>query len=227
MRTNLSGYIFAGDPVSDGVKRILGTTDILSGSFSAADADRASSPSLSRTTVFVSTWAAADSTKLGVIEHTPDICWIGSGWKPVDLGQPDRITIELPRDGATATQPKSMSTVPFECRVFLSSDGQAREIVVWCMIVGGHFFAEPTRFKPSKQDSNSTGDGDKDLAAANARLLSAQNFAKTVLDRVPALELKQFVRLSRPLIDDWSSGLHHLKTFAADWLTIRTIGFPE
>ena len=139
-KTNIPGYIFIAEPVSDAVKKTLGTTNILSGSFYRIDvssqqseisdqksvltsdlrhltsgqdlrhltsdvrrltagnplASRLSSLDASRVTIFLASWPAGDSKGLTAIQHTPDICWGGSGWKPLNLGQPQQILIQLP-----------------------------------------------------------------------------------------------------------------------------------
>ena len=118
-RTNLAGYTFVSEPVSDSVKETLGTTNIVSGNFYkiAADGNQTTRvgdanlvltsdirppPSVlrplasDRITVFLATWSPESKKPLLMLGHTPDICWTGAGWKPVELGQPRQVLIDLP-----------------------------------------------------------------------------------------------------------------------------------
>ena len=113
-RTNLAGYTFVPEPVSDAVKETLGTTNIVSGTFvqratsderrasnqfsesGISSSSRLSSLDPERITIFLATWSAESKKPLLMLGHTPDICWASAGWKPVDLGQPRQVLIDLP-----------------------------------------------------------------------------------------------------------------------------------
>ena len=63
---------------------------------------------LERVTVFLASWPAGDSRGLTALQHTPDICWGGSGWKPLNLGQSQQIIVDVPFEPTLeATRPES------------------------------------------------------------------------------------------------------------------------
>lgn len=118
VRTNIAGYTFVPEPASDDVKQALGTEKIVSGTFvrtaefvrtqesevsrqkSALTSDirpltSETAPLPDRVTVFLASWTARDKPGLTALQHTPDICWVGSGWKPIDTGQPPQLPIPL------------------------------------------------------------------------------------------------------------------------------------
>jgi hypothetical protein len=54
--------------------------------------------------VFFATWSPDQGRDLSVIQHTPDICWVGAGWKPIDAGLAKQLAIPL------ATRPLRSAT---------------------------------------------------------------------------------------------------------------------
>jgi len=123
--TNLPGYVFYEEPLSGSVKKSLGTTNILNGTFVKVgivrdyggtgdlmelesdfgenrrnfDSDlRPSSTEFEgqRVHVFLASWTAGNKKASEALLHSPDSCWEGGGWKSADLGEPNQITVALP-----------------------------------------------------------------------------------------------------------------------------------
>jgi hypothetical protein len=120
-RTNLAGYTFKPQSLSEEELQTLATTDIINGAFVPVSqsqiANRKSQilspqseisnlnsaitnsdlrPLTSEVRVFLATWRANSGKGLTVVHHTPDICWVGAGLKPVDMGQASQIELTFP-----------------------------------------------------------------------------------------------------------------------------------
>jgi hypothetical protein len=197
--SEVEGWRFAPEPVSDAVKQTLATTRLLNGSFSA-EPDR-------RVTVFAAEWRANDQHTLSVVQHTPDICWVGIGLAPVDAGQPDRIQLNL-----------AGRAFPFECRVFSVPGGRAKELVVWCTLLSGQVMEESGRWRIEEDAAASSAER---FHWASRRLALGQ-LARNVLARRPAAGHKQFVRLSAPFQSSWKDSLDELRAFIPKWIQVHT-----
>lgn len=123
LREELPGWGFAPDPVPPRAQAQLATTNLLNGAFTGPDG--------TSVMVFAGEWHARDSTQLSVVGHTPDICWVLIGWRPVPAGLPQTVPVEL--EGGT---------LPFECRIFTTPSGDRRELVLWCTLNGGKVLEE-------------------------------------------------------------------------------------
>lgn len=194
----ISGYRFRTEAVGEEAVETLATTNLFNGAF-WNDAGE-------RFIVFMGDWREKSARQMSVIQHTPDICWVGSGWSPVDLGQPDRIAIEL--NGVT---------LPFECRAFRAPKGDDIELTAWCALANGQVFEEGGRFTGSTSNYMERRAGLRE--AGRRRALTS--FFNAVRQRIPAEGTKQFVRFSAPVKGDWRITAAQLKMFAAKWLTLR------
>ena len=249
-RTNLPGYTFVSEPVSDAVKETLGTTNILSGTFyRTEDGDRKSEirnqttrvgdanlvltsdirpphsvlrPLASdRITVFLATWSAESKKPLLMLGHTPDICWTGAGWKPIDLGQPRQVLIDLPTtegrsqrsepasdvrhlSSGTDLRPPSSRPLPFSCRAFESPDRTTRELAVWCTLIDGQPLTDSI---PSERASVQVVTSD-----AHVRMTILDRLLRATRQRLPVRGEKQFVRYSMPMNGDWQMTLEQSKS---------------
>ena len=229
-RTNLPGYTFVPEPVSDAVKETLGTTNIVSGTFYniAADGNQKSEPASDvrhlssgtdlhplasdRITVFLATWSAESKKPLLMLGHTPDICWTGAGWKPVELGQPRQVLIDLPTtegrsqrsEPTSVLRPPSSRPLPFSCRAFESPDRTTRELAVWCTLIDGQLLAESM---PSERASVQVV-----TSAAHVRMTILDRLVRATRQRLPVRGEKQFMRYSMPMNGDWRITLEKSKS---------------
>ena len=85
IQTNLLGWQFEPVEVPEIARRTLAGTNLFNGIYRGTAGERVA--------VFAGNWSAENSRELSVVGHTPDVCWVGSGWKPVSLGQPRQIPI--------------------------------------------------------------------------------------------------------------------------------------
>lgn len=197
-RTELPGYSFRPDPLTTEVLGLLATTNVLNGTFANSAQGR-------RVTVFKADWLPTEGVGKTVVNHTPDVCWVNSGWRPVDAGQPEAQVFHL-----------SGRDVPFECRVFEAPD-RSREIIVWCTLVNGEPQTEPLRFRGDARS------GGRWQAAMNLSRLAIGRFLARVERRYPATGYKQFYRFSTRLEGDPQAALRKLGDFAGEWISARPL----
>lgn len=187
---------FEPTPISPAVLELLATTNLFNGVF---ETDR-----VRKITVFAAEWRSRDARSMSVVQHTPDICWVGAGWTATRIGQPSEV--ELPLGPGKAN---------FQCRAFKAPRGSQQELVLWCTLVGGEVLQETSRW--SGEDNAA---GDRTQASWAGRRVAAGQFLQNVRSRRAATAEKQFVRFSAPIIGDWQSTLEQLKTFAPHWLRL-------
>jgi len=271
-RTNIPGYMFIEEPITDVVKTTIGTSNILSGTFykvtdsgretaerspdsdfqspvnkpkngrnlgsSDRQTDRLASNlpspliSASRITVFFATWPSDDNSGLEVVRHTPDFCWGNAGWKPINLGQPMQIPLqiytskeptrqeaEIPGalnrlDQSESPVLEAKTEVPFDFRIFELSDAQSREAVVWCAFSGGQALVETVEWAKQAPSTNSVAYGFWSRALRHKQILRAER-------QFPIFGEKQFVRFSMKSQGEWHRTSEELITFGAAWLLRR------
>ncbi len=199
VRETVDGWRFEARPLGAAVQSTLATPHLFNGVFGAE--------SRRPVTVFAAEWSAAEARQMVVVQHTPDVCWVGAGWIPVQAGQPERIAVVF--DGRP---------VSFECRVFGVPGSAQRELVLWCTLVGGQVLEEADRWS---LESDPARDRETRFASAGRRMAAGQ-FLQNVREHRAATAHKQFVRLSVPIAADWREGLRELEAFAPRWLRFRT-----
>jgi hypothetical protein len=195
--TNVPGYTFKPEPISEGAIAILGTTNFINGVFYKDDSDN---PNADAIKVFFATWEAKDGKGLTVLHHTPDICWVGVGWKWVDMGYPPQAAI-----------PMNSEMLLFECRSFQAPNSINTELVLWTTLIGGRVLPEQSLFRTAPSHS----DG-KALQTFSSRNLNAQHLVTSISRRLPARGAKQFIRFSAATNRD--DALLHLEQFVKRWL---------
>lgn len=197
-RAQLPGTEFKPMPIDERDMEVLANTNLLSGRFSSKDAGDF--------IVFFGDWRATSARQMNVVQHTPDICWVGGGWVAVDVGQPSKIEIDF-----------GGRKIPFECRAFRAPRSDHVELTVWCTLVSGQLFEEGERFE-AEQDLK------KDVrtrqASANRRRGSEQ-FFRVLRERIPGDGSKQFVRFSTAVRNDTPRALERLKAFGQRWLELK------
>jgi hypothetical protein len=192
----VSGWTFRPESLADQAVEILATTNLFNGTFYTERGERV--------TVFMGTWDANNPKQLSVVGHTPDVCWVGAGWKPVTAGHPEKLPLSY-----------GTNTIPFEARTFLTPDGRSRELTVWCTLVSGQLFEETARFEYA--DSK---DRLAQMDRAGRRTLKSK-LLKAVGDRIPGDGTKQFVRFSTSAGSDWSASYALLGRFGERWLQLE------
>jgi len=202
LAAEIPGWRFVPEPVSETVQEILATTNLVNGMFVAESGERV--------TGFAAEWRAEDSRSMSVVQHTPDICWVGAGWVPVALGQPDHV--DLPFEGRM---------MRFECRVFGTPNGERREVVVWCTLLGGEVLEESGRWEIERASAASR---ESRYRWATRRVAGSQ-FLRNVGARRSGDGQKQFVRLSGEVSGrDWEPTLRRLERFSGMWLRVISQG---
>lgn len=193
------GWTFRPEPVAEQAVEILATTNLFNGTFYTERGERV--------TVFMGTWDADNPKQLSVVGHTPDVCWVGAGWKPVGAGHPDKLPLRY-----------GTNTIPFEARTFLTPDGRSRELTVWCTLVSGQLFEETARFELTEETA---GKSAEELKTLGARHTLKSKFMKAVGERIPGNGTKQFVRFSTSAGSDWSASYALLGRFGERWLQLE------
>jgi hypothetical protein len=197
-RPEIPGRRFTPEPINEAAAQILATTNLLNGTFLGPGADRV--------TAFMGTWSAENSKELSVVSHTPDICWVGAGWKPVARSHPDRIELEW--EG---------TRIPFECRTFRAPGSLHEELTVWCTLVNGRVAGEIGRFVPSLDPEAPR----LERQAPAARRLAGNQFMDALRHRSAGTGEKQFVRFSTRSQEDWTSSLRTVQEFGQQWLVLK------
>lgn len=214
------GHAFTREPVTPAVLDMLAvsTNDLVSGFFEGpGGASRAPAP---RFSVFYAGWSARSAREMGLVMHTPDVCWVGAGAVPVALGQPAWVELDL---GGVAA--------PFECRVFELQPGR-RELTLWCTLVNGQVYSDSYRFVPAAPaptggPTGAPGMGTDLARVAAGRRVGGNQFLHAVRERVPGTGEKQFVRMSTRVDGtDWPRALERLRDFGRAWLTLTASPGP-
>jgi hypothetical protein len=237
IRTNIPAYTYIPETVRDEVKKMLGTTDILNGTFVRKPLDTRRPTFEDRITIFLASWPAKSKQPMLILGHTPDICWTSSGWKPVDLGQPKQITLNLPRPGANVPEVEGSAldirnAVPnttshgavtpeagFDIR--LAPSDPSASLPFECRVFES--FGGTSRELAvwctliDGQALAATADRGESPASrlppsVQARLTSLDQLWRATRHRLPVRGAKQFVRFSMPVTDNWEMTLDKMKT---------------
>lgn len=191
-QSQLPGFRFAPEEFTPTVIEALATTNLMGGSFTNRE---------QRFTVFAADWNGRDPRQMSVVQHTPDVCWVNIGWRPVMDQAPRQFTLQL-----------GTNQLPFECRLFQVPQGGAREVVLWLTLLSGVPLAEDDRF------SVNVGGGDRSYQDSQSRSRRAGQFLTVLGNRVPSVGRKQFVRFSTRASSDLQKDLRDLAEFAGHWL---------
>jgi hypothetical protein len=197
----VAGWQFRPEPVPENAVEILATTNLFNGTFFNERGERI--------TVFMGTWDADNPKQLSVVGHTPDVCWVGAGWKPVRTEHPAKLPLTF-----------GPHQIPFEARTFLTPDGRQRELTVWCTVVSGQVFEETARFEVAPTDA---GANRKQLQAEGARSTLKSKLVKAIGERIPGSGTKQFVRFSTATGTAWQAPFASLQRFGEHWLHLQAL----
>lgn len=195
----VKGWRFRAEPVAPTAVETLATTNLFNGTFTS---DRGE-----RVTAFMGTWDADNKEQMSVVGHTPDVCWVGAGWRPIALDHPDKLPLRL-----------GSEVIPFEARTFQAPGSGHLELTVWCTLVSGQVFEETGRFVPPADAGDAPR---KALQAEGARHTLKSKLFKVVSDRIPGSGSKQFVRFSTAIQGDWKPAFERLQQFGEQWLQVQ------
>lgn len=182
------------EELGDYALKVLETTNYINGSYYLNSGSRVS--------VFAAEWEADSVRRMSVLHHTPDICWVKTGWKPKEFAT-DEISVEALSEN-----------LPFEVRLFQAPEGDEEELVVWTTLVGGKPLAEPERFAFEKDPAIPS----RVRKAIAVRRVDVSQFVTQIMRGGNAVARKQFVRLSVPFNGDRESSMSQIKLFMNGWL---------
>jgi hypothetical protein len=193
----LSGYRFLPLPINAAARDELGTTNLINGVYSNAT-----------TTVigFFADWPAELGRQMNVIQHTPDMCWVGAGAVAVEMNSPR--TIDLEFEGVR---------LPFECRVFRLPGRLTLEAAMWCTLISGRVYEEQARV--TAETGSESDSYQRSLAAHRRRGFGT--FRQVLRDRIPGTSSKQFARFSTEIRGSTDAAFEDLKRFGQTWLKLQ------
>lgn len=229
----IPGYRFESQPLSQHALTLLATPDILNGVFLGTNGTKEAEYRL-----FLASWQPKAGKGLSNVRHTPDICWVDVGWRPLELGQPPQTVLWL--SSANEVHPHASSSeriiadrappnsdvgsfirIPFECRVFEAPDRIHRELVVWCTFVGGQIFEEGPPPSNVARGVGGMQEGGVEMRFWATCRLAAKQLLQLLQRRTPALAAKQSVCLSAQCNDDWHAALKRIESFAKVSLSLK------
>ena len=194
VRTNFTQFSWSPEPIGKDASDILDATILISGKLAPVETHLINPSSY---LVFTADWLANAAKPLNVARHTPDVCWVGAGWRPAAVGIPRQIEIGIPIKSSTTRSQNSKQPeiikLPFQCRTFRSPDSTRMELVVWCALLNGSPVAEGAQWGIE----NDSGVDASLRAAASSRRAAVSQFIQTLLRRIPGNRSKQFIRISR------------------------------
>jgi hypothetical protein len=201
-RTEMNGYRYQAVPIGKKAAKALAATGLLNGHFFDSRSNRVS--------VFKADWKAGQGHGDEVLGHTPELCWVGNGFRMLQLGQPSQVFVNL-----------NQRLVPFQCRILTHPGLPTPEITLWAACIDGRwddFSLGPAVDieKPGTTVGSYLADIEFMVSKrwAAMRRMALQPFG----DSAP----KQFIRLSMPVAHEWPSALANLERFAQAWVVPET-----
>lgn len=196
----LSNYNY--QPINPGknTEIILETTNILNGHFFDYRSNRYS--------VFHAIWEKGEGLGGNVLAHSPDMCWIGAGFQPLNIGSPTIVSLEF-----------NKIYIECECRVMLLPDKESREIAIWFATVDGSFYPPIGK---QNGDKNQLAPHQKQIFdnLFNPILNRCLQFTHLLLDPISINSEKQYFRISKRFDGDWNDEIQEVQKFAQDWIVI-------
>jgi hypothetical protein len=197
--TNISGWDYVPVPVSASAERTLVADRVVNGEFNRAGRDPIR--------VFSAKRFEEKVNEIGLFVHTPDRCWVESGWK-IEPIAPDLRALEL-----------HGLKILVERRIF--NFKEARELVYFFGLVGGaplpyrldHNLSVGVRSKLAQPDTSRT---------ALVRVSDTHYWSRLWESFTSRRELfgpKQFIRISTPVHgEDLHEADQRLEKFLGEWL---------
>ena len=199
VRREVPGWRFSPVSLDTKTKKILEASELFNGHFIDARSQRVS--------VFVGNWQPGQGD-ISSVTHTPEKCWVGTGFHIVEYGGPSQVTI-----------PIGGRQISFQCRVLKRSDLGTAEITLWAACIDGLWDGIPYELPPEQIPDAYTA-----LDRFQNMLVGYKNrwtfLCDRLLFRLNSAGRKQFVRLSTPLTTEWQPALVELVAFADRWLEL-------
>lgn len=200
IRHEIPGSRFSPVALDLKTKISLETSNIFSGHFVDANSNRV--------TVFAAEWQPGQGD-LGSLGHTPEKCWVGTGFRIVPFDGPSQLPILV-----------GGRPILFQCRVLKHSDLAFPEITVWVACIDGQWDNIPYE-PPQQQIQNPYDFRDQFLTLLSSYTNRWKFFCERLFFRYDPAARKQFVRLSTPLDPEWQLKLVELADFANRWLYLE------
>jgi hypothetical protein len=197
VRREVPGWRFSPVALDTKTRKTLEASELFNGHFLDARSNRVS--------VFAADWQPGQGD-LDSLGHTPEKCWVGTGFQIVPFGGPSQLSISV-----------GGRLIPFQCRVLRHSHLAAPEITIWVACIDGQYDGIPY-LPPLQQieDSHYVRVQHLTLFAAYKNLWPS--FCERVLVRSNQAARKQLIRLSAPMTTEWQTALVELAAFANHWL---------
>ena len=196
-RTSVPGWDYTSVPIAESAERILVADRTVNGEFKRGN---------EAVRVFSAKRYVEKSNEVGLFVHTPDRCWVESGWK-IEPTAPD--VVEMTVHGVRLLVERRI----FEFR-------GARELVYFAGLVGGQPL--PYRLDHNLSVGMRTAFKDSAVSGTAARASDAhfwQRLWKSFASRSELLGPKHFIRISTPIRGgDAAAADKVLQDFVAHWL---------
>ncbi|HRY48628.1 MAG TPA: hypothetical protein P5186_11310 [Candidatus Paceibacterota bacterium] len=225
INTNLPGLVFVPESLDPKTVAILSTTNIINGSFYEGQApanppqnrinhqqnngdhptENGASAPVKKAVIqaMLATWEANAAKTLGSRMHTPDTCWLGSGWKEV----PGLVSRTTPIEMGT-------NSVIVQSRVFEMQPGSPRVCVAWIFFINGR-----------PQEEKWTQEGERRFGSLGYTFARGRMFLQNTLIALlhPSLEgnTVQFFRLFCQVDGDATAAREHIQRLAKQIFNCR------
>jgi hypothetical protein len=183
------------------VAEALGTSNLLNGNFVGQNSNKVS--------MFSAEWAEGEGDTGAFFLHSPQICWVGAGFRTVRTGEPSEWPILI-----------AGRTIPFQCCVLSHPDLEYPEIVLWAASVDGEW-SKAVYALPRELILGDEPVRDKVIKMGNNIKRRIRALLSIIVDPPPLNGAKQFLRVSTPLTADWRSGLVNLEAFVHQSISPR------
>lgn len=151
-------------------------------------------------TAFIASWQPKQGSAFLAFGHTPDICWVGAGWRPLEY--PSSIQVAV-----------GGLEFPFECRLFEFGNAGRRELVIWTYLIDG----KPTPALGFFQTAREASFGDIALGISS-RFMRAKQLSELISDRRTLIGSKSYWRFSTDASEDSEAARERLVEFTERWL---------
>ncbi len=204
-RTNVAGWKYRAVAVDQSAERLLVADRLENGEFLAESKDRWERDPVR---VFAAWRLKEDPREIGLFVHTPDRCWVQSGWD-IEASAPEVVTV-----------PVHGRELAFERRIFANRGH--RELVYFTGLVAGQTL--PYRLDHNLSVSRrvvAKGVGEAERITKANRWndsLLWRRVVESFLSRRPLLGPKQFLRISTPLDGGEAEADRRIREFLPRWL---------
>lgn len=197
-RHQIPGYQFQEVPLGAQVAETLATTHLFNGHFFDSHSNRVS--------VFEAQWPAGQGTGGNIFGHTPEICWVGQGFRTVRLSEPSQVFLNF-----------AGRRISFQCRVLRHPQLPTPEITLWAACVDGRW-DDVLLGPPLNLNDEAVTVGTYLQEVGRTLTTRWASVRRLVQNPFHVGARKQFIRFSMPLNSGWEPALVELERFAHQWL---------